>query len=131
MTPDLLNGSYSDSAGWGSDPFVASAELDAAVDAVRRSRQREALSFAALRPVIGRAALAGLSRDANSVKDLAVERVLDYNFAVFGRGELADILGVPPSRISRGLRELKDKGIIKPNSDTQHIYFLVDDDRDD
>lgn len=130
MTASLLNGSYSDSAGWADDPFVPPSEVDAAIDAVERSRLRQSMSFAALRPVIGRSATVDLNKDSLRLMNLAVERVLDYQFANFARGELSKLLGLPPSRISRALRGLKDAGIIKPTSDTQHIYFLVEGDLD-
>ncbi len=123
MPPSLLNGSYSDGAGWADDPFVEPEALESAVSAMERSRRREAQSFAALRPTLGAAADARLGGNDYRVMLLALERVTDYRLAAFGRGEIGEILDMQPSAVARALRRLKAAGVIKPNSGSEHIYF--------
>src|SRR5699024_11460734 len=115
--------------GWGVGP-AAPPGLDAAVESIPRSQRRVAIAFADIRPTLGGAADARLGGNDYRVMLLALERITEYRFASFGRGELAELMDAQPSVVTRSIRRLKSAGIIKPSSDTAHIYFAVDSDLD-
>src|SRR5699024_5527166 len=96
----------------------------------RYERDAGNLSFADIRPTLGGAADARLGGNDYRVMLLALERITEYRFASFGRGELAELMDVHPSVVTRSIRRLKSAGIIKPSSDTANIYFAVDGDLD-
>jgi len=128
-TTALQNGTGEKAYGWGDDPFDPPG-LDEAVESMHRSQRRVAIAFADIRPTLGGAADARLGGNDYRVMLLALERITEYRFASFGRGELAELMDVQPSVVTRSIRRLKSAGIIKPSSDTANIYFAVDSDLD-